>query len=179
MKVKIFFASILLLFLIVSCKTEPSVSRYFLDHQENDDFIALDISSNVLQLKTADMSKEAEETLKSVQKIAFLAMELKEDNSAKISEEKKKIKEILDNPKYKQLTRFGNGTINLRVHYLGEEDAIKEVIIFGTDKNRGLALVRILGENMNPQKIMELANSVQLDKDSDALSKLENILKGF
>ena len=34
--------------LLVSCNTEPSLQKYFVEKSENKDFIALDVSSSIL-----------------------------------------------------------------------------------------------------------------------------------
>ncbi|MFZ2432100.1 MAG: DUF4252 domain-containing protein, partial [Lutibacter sp.] len=65
---------------------------------------------------------------------------------------------------------------NVTVNYLGTEDAINEVIIFGSDSKRGFALVRVLGENMNPADIMSVAQEIKLDGNSQQFKQLGALL---
>ena len=66
--------------------------------------------------------------------------------------------------------------MNIKVYYTGNTDAINEVIAFGYGDKNGVGVARLLGENMNPAKIIEMMNSVKMDENSDAL---QNIMKGF
>lgn len=72
---------------------------------------------------------------------------------------------------------MGDG--NVSVNYLGEQDAIDEVVIFGSDKEKGFAVVRVIGENMNPNEILKLAQEIKLDGDSGQMQQLEGLLKGL
>ena len=72
---------------------------------------------------------------------------------------------------------MGKGSIS--VNYLGEEDAIDEIVIFGSDNNKGFAVIRVVGENMNPNDIMKMANDIKLDGDSDQLKQLGGLLSSL
>ena len=106
-------------------------------------------------------------------------MQLNETNKELYTSEKEKVKEILKNPKYKQLIRMNIGKGNVTVNYLGEDDAIDEVIIFGADNEKGFAVIRVTGENMNPADIMKLSQEIKLDGDSGQLKQLEGLLKSI
>ena len=54
--------------------------------------------------------------------------------------------------------------MNVKVYYTGDTDAIDEVIAFGYNKEAGVGVARLLGENMNPAKIIEMMNSVNMDE---------------
>ena len=71
---------------------------------------------------------------------------------------------------------MNTGSGNVTVNYLGNEDAIDEVVIFGSDNKRGFALVRVIGENMNPAEIFSLAQEIKLDGDSQQFKQLEGLL---
>ncbi|PHR72914.1 MAG: hypothetical protein COA67_04210 [Lutibacter sp.] len=164
--------------LTVSCDQNPSLQKYYVDSNENTDFISLDIPVNVLSLKTEDASAEIKETLKSIKKVNFLGYQLKEDNIVEYKIEKQKIKEILKNPKYQDLFSMG-GKQSVQVKFLGEEDAIDEVIVFGSDKEKGFALVRVLGNNMDPSKMMALAQELKFDGEEGSMKQLESFMKSF
>lgn len=56
--------------------------------------------------------------------------------------------------------------MNVKVYYTGDTDAIDEIIAFGYSKKVGVGVARLLGENMNPAKIIEMMNDVKLDGDN-------------
>ena len=68
------------------------------------------------------------------------------------------------------------GKGNVSVSYLGKEDAIDEVVIFGLDDKKGFALVRVLGENMSPSEILKLTQDIKIDSDSNQMKQLEGVL---
>ena len=51
----------------------------------------------------------------------------------------------------KMNTSYGRATIN----YVGDEDAIDEVVVYGDNEEKGFMLVRVLGDNMNSEKIAQ------------------------
>lgn len=170
------FASAILTF---ACDTKPSLQKYYVDSKENNAFISVDLPANIIELKNENVSEEVKNTLKTIKKVNFLALQVDATNQELFDAEKEKVAEILKNPEYKQLMRMKTAKGNVTVNYLGTEDAISEVIIFGSDSKRGFALVRVLGENMNPSEIFSLAQEVKLDGDSQQLKQLSGLFGGI
>jgi len=162
--------------LTVACDTKPTLQKYYVDSKENNAFISVDLPANIIELKDENVSEEVKNTLKTIKKVNFLALQIDDSNQELFDAEKQKVQEILKNPSYKELMRMNTGNGNVTVNYLGEEDAIDEVIIFGSDNKRGFALVRVLGENMNPSEILSLAQEIKLDGDSQQLKQLGGLL---
>ena len=172
-----FFGTILTVMLVlVSCNSSPTLQKYYVDSKENDAFISVDLPANILQLKNNEVSEDVKQTLASIKKVNFLALQLTDSNKELYASEKLKVKAILKNPKYKQLMRMNLGKGAVSVNYLGEEDAIDEVVLFGSDNNKGFAVVRILGENMNPSEIIKIAQEIKLDGDSEQLKQLGGLI---
>ena len=58
-------------------------------------------------------------------------------------------------------------------------DAIDEVIIFGSSNDKGLALIRVLGDDMNPANLVQLMQAIQKsDYDGEGLGEIGKFLKG-
>ena len=165
--------------LTIACDTNPSLQKYYVDSKENSEFISIDLPSSILQLKDTEVSDDIKNTLETIQKVNFLALQLSETNKELYASEKQKVKEILKNPKYKQLMRMNMGDSNVSVNYLGEEDAIDEVVIFGSNNEKGFAVVRVIGENMNPANILKLTEELKMDGDSDQLKQLGDLLSSI
>jgi hypothetical protein len=163
----------------ISCDDNPSLQKYYVDSQESADFISLDIPASVIQLKDENTSADAIKTLESIKKVNFLGFRLTDKNIVEFSAEKLKVKQILKNPKYQELISIGGSNQSLSVKFLGEDDAIDEVIIFGSDKEQGFALVRVLGSNMDPAKMMQLAQEIKVDGQDSSLKQLESFIKNF
>ncbi|WP_372792467.1 DUF4252 domain-containing protein [Lutibacter sp.] len=165
--------------LTIACDTNPSLQKYYVDSKENSEFISIDLPSSILQLKDTNVAEDIKNTLETIKKVNFLALQLNETNKELYSSEKEKVKAILKNPKYKQLMRMNMGNGNVTVNYLGEEDAIDEVVIFGSDNEKGFAVVRVIGENMNPANILKLTQELKMDENSDQLKQLGGLLSSL
>ena len=44
--------------------------------------------------------------------------------------------------------------------YIGDDDAIDEVVVYGDIKNIGFGVVRILGNDMNPEQLASFASQL-------------------
>lgn len=157
-----------LVFLVLfasSCKNEKSLQSYLVDSSGKDGFFTGDIPvSSVLSAK-ADVSDDIKETIKSIKKINVAFLKKTADNDVAYEAEKAKLKNIFsDNNDYKNLMSMKAKGMNVKVYYTGDTDAIDEVIAFGYNKEAGVGVARLLGENMNPAKIIEMMNSVNMDE---------------
>lgn len=177
--IKIFSIVFIAVITFISCDNNPSLQKYYVDSKENNEFISVDVPASILQLKNEDISEDVKNTLETIKKINFLALQLTDSNKELYEQEKLKVKTILKNPKYKQLMRMNMGKGSVSINYLGEEDAIDEVIIFGSDNNKGFAVVRVIGENMNPSDILKIAQEIKLDGDSAQLKQLSGLLSSI
>lgn len=163
-----------LVFLVLfasSCKNEKSLQSYLVDTSGKEGFYTGDLPvSSVLSAK-ADVSDDIKETIKSIKKINIAFLPKTADNAAAYETEKAKLKNIFaDNDDYKNLMTMKAKGMNVKVYYTGDTDSIDEVIAFGYSKEAGVGIARLLGENMNPAKVIEMLNSVKMDADN---------LKGF
>jgi hypothetical protein len=169
-KLTTIFSMVMLVFLASSCKNEKSLQSYLVDTSNKDGFYTGDLPvSSVLSAKS-DVSDDVKETIKSIKKInvAFLAKTA--DNSADYETEKAKLKSIFkDNDDYKSLMSMKVKGMNVNVYYTGDTESIDEVIAFGYGPEAGVGVARLLGENMNPAKIIEMMNSVNMNGDTNAL----------
>lgn len=168
---------LVLILMITSCKNEKSLQAYLVDSQEKNGFITVDIPTSFLQLKSNDVSEEVKATLKSIRKVNVVALPIK-GNEATYEVEKNKLKSIFsDNTAYKSLMSMKAKGMHVNLFYTGNTESINEVIAFGYNKDKGVGIARLLGENMNPAKIIEMMNSVKLDADNINLEQFSAIFK--
>lgn len=172
--------SIVTVFLFVglySCDSSKSLQEYIVEKQQDNLFISIDIPSSILTLKDQNTSEVTLNALKSIKKFNFLGMPFTAENKEVYIAEKQQIKEIISNKKFKELMRVKTGHREVTVKYLGEENNIDEVVFFGADNEKGLAIVRILGDNMNPAEMMQLLNKININKDSNEFKSLSSIFE--
>lgn len=177
---KLYLAGALaLLMLMAGCSSTQSLQEYYVDNAENPNFLSLDLPANILKLEESELSASEQDALGSLRKLNILAFRKTSDNAEEYKEESQKIRAILKHDKFKELmtlnTKYGKGFIK----YLGDEDAINEVIIYGDSKENGFAVIRVLGKDMNPAHFVQLMQSLQQsDFETGGLQELAGMLKG-
>jgi hypothetical protein len=173
---KILFSLLLMSF--IACEKEPSLQKYFVEKTESTDFISVDMSPSILNIKPDALSVEQQEALKTFKKMNILAFKINEENKTKFDGERTKVKEILKDEKYQELMKFGSGKEGAAVYFVGKDDAIEEFVLYGSKDENGFAVVRILGDKMNPEDFMTLLSALQKsDIDMEQLKPLEGIFK--
>ncbi|MEG2100414.1 MAG: DUF4252 domain-containing protein [Flavobacterium sp.] len=178
MKTNVFTSALLVLLTLVSCNSEPSLQKYFVQNTDNKDFIALDVSPTILNLEKTKLSVEQNEALKSFDKMNILAFKANDKNQAQFETERAKVKAILKDPKYQQLMTFGSGKDGASISYVGTDENIEEFVVFANRKENGFAVVPVLGKNMNPNNIMTIMSVLQKSKiDMEQLKPLQQLVK--
>ena len=169
-----------IVFLMLSaCSSHQSLQEYYVDNSENPNFISLDVPTSILNLENEDLSETQQEAMQSLKKLNLLAFKKTSDNEAEYEVEKAKVNAILKNDDFVELMKlnseYGKGVIK----YVGDEDAIDELIIYGSSDDKGFAIIRVLGKDMNPGHIVELMNAIQKsDYSGEGLGEIGEFLKG-
>jgi hypothetical protein len=177
MKVVVYIA-IAISLLFVSCSNEPSLQKFFVENSEKKDFVALDVSSNILNIDKAKLDAEQKEALASFDKMNIIAFKATPKNQKEYEIEKTKLNSILKNKEYQQLMKFGSGAAGASVSYVGTDDNIEEFIFYANKKENGFAVVRVLGNKMNPNSVMTLLSVLQKSNiNLDQLKPLEGLMK--
>ncbi|MFV0540604.1 MAG: DUF4252 domain-containing protein [Aestuariibaculum sp.] len=143
--------------LLVSCNDAPSLQRYFVDHQETPNFITQDLPVSMLNIDESQLTESQQEAYKSVSRLNFLGYKKGENDSLNYKNELNQIKTILNHDDYYDLMEFSDKGNKIVVKYLGEDDEADEIIVFGSSPTMGFAIVRVLGNDMNPEKMANLA----------------------
>lgn len=169
--------SIVLVAALMSCNNEPSLQKYFVDHQGDKDFLAVDLPTSLVDTETAKLTPEEKEAIESIKKVNVLAMPLKGDAKNRYEDEKSAIDKILNDEKYETLMRFGSDGTKAVLKFQGDENDIDEVVVFASNAEKGLALVRVLGDNMRPENMVKLMNAI--DKGDVDLNGLKSIADSF
>ena len=177
MRTSIFTTVLLALLTLVSCNSEPSLQKYFVQNTDNKDFIALDVSPSILNIEKTKLSAEQTEALNSFDKMNILAFKANDKNQAQFETERAKVKAILKDPKYQKLMSFGSGKDGASISYVGTDENIEEFVVFANKKENGFAVVRVLGKNMNPNNIMTLMSVLKESKiDMEQLKPLQQLI---
>lgn len=156
---------------LLSCDDGTSLQRYLVDKQEDDKFVKVDIATSLLQSDESNFTEEQQEILNTIKKVNVVAYPLKGGNMAEYETEMQKLSKIIDQEKYILLSSINSNGTKATLKYLGDEQAIDEVIIFAKDDERGFAVFRLLGDDMKPGQMVKLLTSIDSgDLDVSALS---------
>ncbi|MEZ4793024.1 MAG: DUF4252 domain-containing protein [Gelidibacter sp.] len=171
-------AMVVLVVTLFGCDQNPSLQTYFVDNQEKPNFLSIDVPVSMLKIDETKLTDDQKEAYHSVQKLNMLAYKKDSTNSTDYKNELAKVKTILDDKKYEELMRGGNSTDGkFIIKYLGEENNIDEFILFGSANNMGFAVVRILGDDMDPNKLMKLSSV--LDKSNIENGQIKQMMDFF
>ncbi|WP_299013388.1 DUF4252 domain-containing protein [uncultured Polaribacter sp.] len=175
-KITTIFSLVFLMIFATSCKNEKSLQSYLVDSNGKQGFITGDLPLSSFLSPKADVSEDVKETLQSIKKINVVFLPKTADNQPAYEMEKSKLKNIFkDNTTYKGLVTMKANGMNAKVFYAGNTDKIDEVILFGYSKDRGVGVARLLGENMNPAKIVKTLKNLELDENSAALKQFAGL----
>lgn len=164
--------------LIISCNSKPSLQKYFVENTENKDFITLDVSPTILNIDKTKLTAEQNKAIASFGKMNILAFKLDGKNNAKYEIERAKVDTILKDEKYQQLMKFDAGKNGgASISFVGEDEHIQEFVLFASKKENGFAVVRVLGNDMNPTAIMTLLSLMKDSKfDLEQLKPLQQLM---
>lgn len=177
MKLALWIA-ILVSLILSSCDSKNSLQRYFVDHSENKSFVVFDVSPGIINVDKAKLTAEQKEALASFDKMNILAFKTDTTNGAEYDSESAKLTAMLKDEQYQQLMKVGSGKDGATVSFVGSEDNIHEFVLFAKRKENGFVVVRILGDDMNPNNVLNMLSVLKsADIDSTQLAPLKALMQ--
>lgn len=150
------------------CSSATSLQTYFVDNQEKNGFMSIDVPISVLGLESVEMNSSENEALNSISKFNILSFSLDSINYAKYSEELLRINQLFINSSYEKIISLGNPKDGkVRVYTIDNNGYLKEIVIFVNSNKTGFAIIRVLGNEMDLEKIFKLRrllNEIDLSK---------------
>jgi hypothetical protein len=164
--------------LFAGCNSKPSLQKFFVENSEKKNFIALDVSSNILNVATDQLTAEQKEAVDAFDKVNIIAFKADGTNQKEYQLEKDKLNGILKNEIYQQLIKVGSGSEGASISFVGTEDKIDEFIVYANKKENGFAVIRVTGDAMNPNHIMTMLSVLQKSNiNLDQLKPLQGLMQ--
>lgn len=163
--------------LLVACNSQPTIQEYYVEKQESDNFIAIDLPASLLKVGE-EASPETKETMATIKKLNILAFKVNETNGDEFKSEYAQVKDILKGGGYNELMRMKHEDMNIIINYQGDDDAIDEFVLLAGDNQKGFALARVIGKDMKPANIMKMANDMKnIDQEGagEAMAQLSDL----
>lgn len=163
-----------LVIVMMSCKDEPSLQKYFVKSGEKKEFLSMDISSSILNVNETKLSDSEKKALASFEKVNVLAFKKDDKNNAQYSKEIKEVKEILKDTTFQPLIKLNGVGHNASIMLVGDNKEIDELVLFGNQKDLGFTVIRVLGNDMRPEDAMQFFSILQ--KSNLDMEQLKPIL---
>lgn len=170
--VKLILTAFVLVFALSACTKEQTLQEYIVESKENNEYMSIDMPASIIQLDKTKMKEEDQAILSTIKKMNFLAFPISDTNQEMYVTEKQKVQKILNQDVFTELMMVKGKEGDVIVSFTGSDEAINEVIIFGARDEKGFAMARVLGENMNPADILKIAQRVNIDDDSGQMKQL-------
>lgn len=158
---------LLLSCLLFSCNNEKSLQEYYVENQERQEFLSLDLPVSTFISASSSLDPEQRRVLETIKKVNLLAYPLKDGQLEDFEQEKIAIEAILQDKKYQSLMRFGRSGKGAQFYLVGDEDAIDEFVVYGNDEERGFMVARILGDDMKVNELFDLVESMEREDLTD------------
>jgi hypothetical protein len=173
-----FLTAILVSLLLLSCESKPSLQKYYVENSAKKSFVVVDVAPSIINVDKTKLTPEQKTALESFDKMNILLFKSDSTNAVQYNVESQKIKAILKDKEYQELMKVGSGKDGGSISFVGDEDHIDEFVFFANKKENGFAVVRILGNDMNPNNIMNMLSVLQnANIDSTQLATLKNLMK--
>lgn len=177
--IKIITLVFTLIITLTACNQGATLQTYYVDNELKPGFTSLDVPTSLLNLEEANLSEQQLEAYESIDKLNMLAFIAEDSNQEEFVSEVTKVQTILNDPKYEELIRGGNsqdGKFSVKI--LGDPDSLDELILFGYRNEQGFAIIRVLGNDMNANQIINLVNSIQqADVNNNQISQFLDFLQ--
>jgi hypothetical protein len=166
----VFFAS--------SCETKPSLQKYYVKNTEAADFVSLDIAPSIINTDSAKLTPDEKAALASFDKMNILAYKTDSTHTEKFDKEIKEVKALLKEESYQPLMKVGSGSDGAAIYFVGDEAHIDEFVVLASKKANGFAVVRVLGNDMNPTHVLNMMKLLRkTDLKLDQLKPLQELMK--
>ena len=170
--------TVLILIILTACSSKQSLQKYYVDSSENSNFLSFDVPASILNLEETELTPTQKEAVASLRKLNILSFKKNTNNAAEYEVEKTKVNAILRNSEYTELMKMNTEYGKATVKYLGDDTAIDEVVIYGNSDDKGFALIRVLGDDMNPAHLVQLLQAIQKsDFKGEGLEKIGELFK--
>ena len=177
MKKAVIVLSVLAIF--ISCNQQKTIQTYIVEKQDKHGFMSVDLPMSLIQLNTDKAPLEVKEAYGSIKKVNVLGLPYLNNNEA-YEIEKKAILSILNNSTlYKNLMKMDMNGMRISIYYNGDANDINEVIVFGYSKKIGVGVARVIGNHMNPTKIIQMAEYLKIDPNQLNLQQFEQVLNSI
>lgn len=169
---------VFIVFIFFACKSELTLQQYFVEKSEDSNFLALDVPASILGIASSDLSEKQLEAYESFQKLNMLIFKKTSNNANDFIQEKETLKTLFSQEKFNSLITLSDKKYKGEVMYLGDDESVDEVIVYGDMSETGFVVIRVLGSDMKPENIASFASLLQeVNMDKELQGSIFDIFK--
>lgn len=158
-----------------SCK-QDSIQQFFIDSQEKEEYIVFDMPISLFSSGQDHLNEADQAVLNSVKKVNFVALTKKNADDILLQSELQRVKTILNNSEYQEIMQMNRENMGIAVYFIGEEDAIEEMILVAHQNEMGFGVARLIGEDMNINELMILSQKIKIDPSQLPVEEFSSLL---
>lgn len=168
----------LLMLVLVSCDSKPTLQKYFVEKGQAKNFIALDIGTGFLKKDKMNLTDDETKALESMQKLNILIFKRNDKNAAEFDAQKSEVNTLLKSDSYDELMKMSIGGGGISVNTKGEGEHLDEFVLFLNNRDTGFGVIRVLGDDMTPKNVMTLVGLLQKsDLNNAQLKPIMDMMK--
>ena len=157
--------------LLTACQPSISLQRYYVEKTEDADFLVFNLPIQLESFFVDSLEAPAQKTLQSVEKINMLLFKADSSKASKMGQEIERVQKILGQDRYQELMSFQIENRKGGMFMEGKLEAIDEGIFWFAGPEEALVVVRLITNQMNPQELVSLLNSLDYEKLNENLKQ--------
>ena len=164
------FWVLLVVAIVFGCSSTPSIQEYYVSKTEDPSFLVLDIPTSILGITTSSLTEEEQDALNSFQKFNVLLFRKTTSNAEQLPQELSTVRSIIDSNSFDPLLVMSDRQYSGKLVLEGNLENPDEIVFFGSSEG-GFVLARLIGNEMQVEKAMLLANMIQREQGLEKAAK--------
>lgn len=156
-----FITFVIMVLMLASCEQKPTVQKYFVEKSCKPNFAVVDVAPSFIKAADLKLTAEEKEALESLKKFNVMIYKKDSLDSGEYKAEAENVKELLKQDNYEELMKMNLQGMNASISTKGEGENIDEFLVYLNNSDTGFGVIRAIGDDMTPNKVMTLVSLIQ------------------
>ncbi|MGV3461040.1 MAG: DUF4252 domain-containing protein [Flavobacterium sp.] len=158
---RVFLAFVIMVLTLASCEQKPTVQKYFVEKSGQPNFAVVDVAPSFIKAADLNLTAEEKEALNSLKKFNVMIYKKDSLDSGEFKKEAENVKGLLKEDNYDELMKMNLGGVNASISTKGEGENIDEFLVYMNNSDTGFGVIRAIGDDMTPNKVMTIVGLIQ------------------
>lgn len=156
-----FITFVIMVLMLASCEQKPTVQKYFVEKSGKPNFAVVDVAPKFIKVANLKLTTEEKEALESLKKFNVMIYKKDSLDSGEYKMEAENVKQLLKQDNYEELMKMNLQGMNASISTKGEGEDIDEFLVYMNNNDTGFGVIRAIGDDMTPNKVMTLVSLIQ------------------